>query len=205
MSSSGSVSAWIIRLKAGEEAALDKLHRRYWPVLVGLARSKLKDTPARFADEEDIAQQAFWAFYQGIKAGRLPRLANRHDFLALLTHIIACEAVNQVEYDTAQKRGGNSRGRLTLEELASIPDGERTPMEQALVCDCYHHYLDRLPRALHQVAEPYLAGFTNREIAARLGCVERTVERKIARILARWQELAAIEILGEKRAAAEGA
>ena len=205
MSPSGSVSAWIVRLKEGEEAALDQLHSRYWPALVALARTKLKGTPAGFADEEDVAQQAFWAFYRGVKAGRLPRLASRHDFLAVLTHIIACEAVNQVEHDTAQKRGGISGVWRTLDELASIPDGQHTPLEQALINDYYRHYLDNLPEGLQQVAVPYLAGYTHREIAVRLGCVERTVERKIARILAEWREVAAREILGETRPAVEGA
>jgi RNA polymerase sigma factor (sigma-70 family) len=190
MSSSGSVTTWLGQLKDGDEAALGKLHRRYWPALVELARQKLKGAPGRAADEEDVAQQALWSFYRGLRAGRAPRLANRHDLLALLTHIIACKAVNQIEHEHAHKRGG----RAVLDDLSDVPDAERTPLEQAILHDCYDRFVGGLPENLRPFAELYLAHCTHKEIAERLGCVERTVERKIGRILARWQEMAAGEV-----------
>jgi DNA-directed RNA polymerase specialized sigma24 family protein len=54
-----------------------------------------------------------------------------------------------------------------------------------------------LPDRLRAVAERYLGGSTNKETAAALGCSERTVERKVALILERWQEMAAGSVLQE--------
>ena len=107
MSSGGSVTTWLGQLQAGEVAGLAKLHARYWPHLVALARKRLQDVPGRAADEEDVAQEALWSFVRRVRAGRKFRLTSRHDLLALLTHIVACKAVNQIEHELGvQKRGG---------------------------------------------------------------------------------------------------
>ena len=208
VSSVGSVTNWIVQLKHGDEAALAKLHARYWPVLVALARKRLRGVPGRAADEEDVAQEAFWSFYRSLQAGRVPRLNDRHDLLALLTHIIACKAVNQIKHEFGvQKRGGAKQPDQSDLELlvafgehhgedASIADSLQTPLEQAILNDCYQHYLTILPDRLRDFAELYLAGFTNTENAVRLRCSERTVERKIALILKKWRAKAA-ESVGE--------
>jgi RNA polymerase sigma factor (sigma-70 family) len=210
MAAAGSVSAWIEQLKAGDEDALGRLHRRYWPVLVGLARRKLEGAPRRATDEEDVAQQAFWGFYESLRAGRLPQLSNRYDLLALLTHITACQAVNQIKHEVGvQKRGaGRVRGESALDARDQSGDGQRgleqvaasavLPHEEAILNDCYHHYLNGLPDHLRPFAELYLAGCTHQEIAERLDCTKRTVDRKVVLILAKWHRMAAESLSGEQ-------
>ena len=73
--------------------------------------------------------------------------------------------------------------------VSGLADREPTPLEQALLNDSYHHYVGGLPDHLRDFAELYLAGLTHKEIAARQSCVERTVERKLALILKKWQEM----------------
>jgi RNA polymerase sigma factor (sigma-70 family) len=209
MSAGGSVSAWIDELKAGEELALAKLHARYWPFLVGVARRKLQGAPGRATDEEDVAQQAFWGFYESVKAGRLPELANRQQLLALLTHIVARQAYNQLKHEFGvRKRGGNRvRGEADLDDagdsgagrgLEQVADAGLSPAEITLLKDCYAHYVEALPDNLHDFAELYLTGLTYQEIGERLGCSERTVDRKMALILARWRQLAATALSGDR-------
>jgi hypothetical protein len=64
VSVSGSVTHWIRRLEAGEEAAFQKLWEVYFRRLVGLARQRLRGTPHAATDEEDVALSAFDSFYR---------------------------------------------------------------------------------------------------------------------------------------------
>ena len=105
-SSIGSVSAWIVQMKNGEEAALVRVHQRYWPALVALAREKLHGARNQAADEEDVAQEAFWGFYSSAKAGRLPRLETRHDLQYLHT---AWPARRSIRYDTRMRSSAAAR------------------------------------------------------------------------------------------------
>jgi RNA polymerase sigma factor (sigma-70 family) len=198
MSSAGSVTNWIAELRAGEQAALQKLHDRYWPMLVRCARKKLGATTLPGGDEQDVAQEAFWGFYHALRTGRLPRLKTRHDLWALFTVITARRVAKWIDRANAIKRGR----RRTVEILADGAsddsaghagprDPNHPPDEEAMLQDCYEHYLARLPDALRPVAELYLTGLTYPEIAERLGCARRTIERKVPIILRRWQALAA--------------
>jgi hypothetical protein len=84
MSSEHSVTHWIDQLKAGDQAAAQKLWEGYFHRLVRLARTKLQGAPKRAADEEDVALSAFDSFCQGVERGRFPQLADRDDLWRLL-------------------------------------------------------------------------------------------------------------------------
>lgn len=192
MSPPGSITAWNAQLKAGKDAVLDKLHARYWTWLVDLARKRLKGTPARAADEEDVAQEALVGFYTTCKAGRVPWLVTRADLLALLTQIVTRKALNQIKYEVGvQKRGQGQVVAASALAVAECADDGPTPADQALLNDCYEHYVDGLPPELRQYAALYLAGHTHREIAVRMNRSEPTVGRKLALVLEMWRERAA--------------
>jgi RNA polymerase sigma factor (sigma-70 family) len=206
MTNEGSVTRLIQGFREGDGAAFASLHARYWPILVEIARRKLQGMPRRAADEEDVAQQAFWSFYRSVREGHLPNLASRHDLLAALTHVTACKAINQIERELGTlKRGkGRVRGESALDYLAGlssvrpglqqVADTAILPDEEVLLRDCYDCYLNRLPESVREVARLHLAGLSNREIAEELDCVERTVERKLALLRGQWRTLAAEEL-----------
>lgn len=189
MSVAGSVSRLIAEAKDGDEDALAKLHQRYWPGLVSIARRKLGGAPLRDQDAEDVAQQAFISFYQSLRKTGLPKLATRHQLLAFLSHIVACKAINEIKHELTQKQGGGLV--LNTSPMLRLAEGDgRSPLEEAILSDCYDFFINALPDKLKALAEWHLAGFTNGEIAQRLNCVERTVERKLALLRARWKTLA---------------
>ena len=76
--SSLSVSAWLERLKQGDEGAATLLWERYFRPLLALAHKRLVPLRRRgAADEEDVALSAFENFCRNAKAGRFPDLTDR--------------------------------------------------------------------------------------------------------------------------------
>jgi DNA-directed RNA polymerase specialized sigma24 family protein len=184
----GSVSHWIARAKTGDEMALARLHQRYWPALVGLARQRLRGSPIP-SDDEDVAQQAFWGFYEAVKRQRVPNLENRHQFLALLSHIVFCKACNQVNHEvTARRRGDRVQEPLPIAAL--VDDAAYSPLQEAILKDCYQRYVGDMPENLRPYAELFLQGYTRQEIAGQMNCADRTVDRKIALVKVYWQSIA---------------
>jgi DNA-directed RNA polymerase specialized sigma24 family protein len=196
-SSSGSVTHWIELLKAGDPTAAQKLWEGYFQRLVGLARKKLQGISRRAADEEDVALSAFDSLCRAAAQGRYPQLADRDDLWQQLVLITARKAVDLVHYERRQKRGGGAvRGESALlgPEGSSADAGmeqvvgqEPTPAFAAEVAEECQRLLGLLREGeLRSVALWKMEGYTNEEIAAMLGCVPRTVERKLWRIRSIW-------------------
>ena len=205
--SAGSVTLWIQELKKGNEAALAQIQQRYWRFLVSVARSRVKTYNLRMVDEEDVAQQAFWSFYETLNNGAFPNLDNRHDLMSLFVLITARKACNAIEHEYRQKRGGGKvRGESAVQVLASSGEivggmdqregDSPLPDEEAMLNDCFVHYMENLSDNLRPFAELYLAGCTHPEIAEQMECSVRTVDRKIPLIISEWKKLAK-ESLGE--------
>jgi DNA-directed RNA polymerase specialized sigma24 family protein len=190
-----SVSQWLDQLEAGDAAAPQKLWERYFGRLVGLARAKLGAMPRRAADEEDVALSAFNSFFQGVAQGRFPQLDDRDNLWRLLVTLTARKACQLHLYYGRHKRGGNAvldeaalartgSAALALEQfLARDP----TPEFAAQAAEEYERLLASLQnpdwRALAQLK---LEGYTNEEIATRLGCGLRSVERRLRLIRDYW-------------------
>jgi DNA-directed RNA polymerase specialized sigma24 family protein len=198
MSPEGSVTQWLWQLKAGDAAAAQKLWERYFERLVEVGRKKLKGTPRRAADEEDVGVSAFESFFLGVAQGRFPRLDDRDDLWHVLVTLATRKATNLLKHERAQKRGGG----VVLDEaalcnphascgaeggLAGFLGSEPTPEFAASVAEEYEGLLARLPDdGLRAIAQWKLEGYTNQEIADKVGCAERTVERKLTVIRTLW-------------------
>ena len=195
-----SVTTWLALLKAGDPDAADALWRRYFAQLVELARQHLARHARRAADGEDVALAAFAGFCAGVAAGRYPRLSDRHDLWRLLLTITLRHARNLNRYETRQRRDG--RRTVAAADLFDLADADLDrlagdapdPALAAAVADQLRHLLGLLPGDdLRAVARDLLAGYTAVEIARRLGCGLRTVERRWQRIRQIWGP-----VVGEK-------
>jgi hypothetical protein len=66
----GSVTRWLVDLKAGDPGAVEPLWHRYFAVMVRLARAHLPAAPRRAEGEEDAALSAFDSFCAAASRGR---------------------------------------------------------------------------------------------------------------------------------------
>jgi DNA-directed RNA polymerase specialized sigma24 family protein len=189
MSSDGSITLLISKLKQGDRAAAEGLWRAYFERLVALARSRLR-VVTRLADEEDVALSAFDSFYRGVERGRFPVLEDRDDLWQVLFVLTVRKAINLVKFEGRRSRGGGRLLSLSDLEGLSVDDvigPEPSPQLAAQMVDECRRLLGRLgDDTLRSVALWKMEGQTNREIAASLGCIEQTVERKLRRIRGLW-------------------
>ena len=192
MSSSGSVTHWMRLLPTGDPAAAQQLWERYFHELVRLARQRLRGTPRRAADEEDVALSAFDSFCRGAAGGRFPQLADRDSLWRLLVAITARKAAHLVRDEGRQKRGGGTAHRTGSEAepaLEEVLSREPAPEFAAQVAEEYQRLLRRLgDKELESVALWKMEGATVEEIAERLRCAPRSVKRKLALIRTIWEK-----------------
>jgi len=185
----GSISQAFRELQAGDGKAASPLWERFFPRLLGLARKALIGRPQKAADAEDAVQSAFASFVIRAQHGAFGVGLDREDLWSLLGVIAVRKARKQVRRERALKRG---QGRVLDEAALAGPD-ERAGLDALagtpaadfdLHCE---ELLGQLDDELRVFAVLRLLGHTNRETAEQLGCTERRVERKLARIRQCWE------------------
>jgi DNA-directed RNA polymerase specialized sigma24 family protein len=179
------ISRWIARLKSGDLEAAQPLWECYFDRLARMARAHLR--PGGDLDAEDIALSAFRSFCQGAERGRFPKLGNRHDLWKLLIFITAQKLGDYCERRNALRRGGDAvhEGGSSLEQVIG---NEPSPEFAAMMAEQVRRLLAVLDDAtLCDIAVWKMEGFTNEEIAARLGCALKTVSNKLRLIRLKWE------------------
>jgi len=187
----------LLHIADGDAEAAEKIWNDYFGKLVRLAQRKLDGFPNRDFDEEDVAISAMNSFYQGVAKHKFDDIRNRADLWKLLVTITARKATAKRRSQFSQKRGGGHvRGESIFIQpddseagIADIFGTEPTPEFAVSVAEDCRVLLERLPdETLRQIALWTLEGYRTDEIAGKLGCVRRTVERKLERIREIWGE-----------------
>jgi RNA polymerase sigma factor (sigma-70 family) len=132
--------------------------------------------------DEDLALRAFYSVYRRLQDPERPiQLTGRDDLWRLLATRTISRAIDLIR----RHQPGNIANKHDLEQLLAR---EPTPEEAAATADECRRLLDLLEEAdLRQIALWKVEGYTNEEIAARLDCVPRTIERKVRRIRPLWK------------------
>jgi len=189
----GSVSRWLNDVKRGDAEAAGKVWQRYFTPLLAVARHKLL-SGGREADEEDVVQSALADFFHQTQTKPFARLADRDDLWQLLVLITSRKASNLRRKQRRKKRGGATvRGNSVFADgphgFDQVVGDQPGPLEATLFAEQLQNLLQTLAEqspSLATIAVRKLEGCTNAEIAAELGCQERTVERKLRIIRSVW-------------------
>jgi DNA-directed RNA polymerase specialized sigma24 family protein len=194
LSLDGSISRWLAPLQAGDPTAVQQLWERYFQRLVALARLKLRGTPRRATDEEDLALSAFDSFCRHAADGRFPGLLDRDGLWRLLMILTARKAAHQVRDAGRRKRGGavvvtgeadDSKEEKLLEQVMSR---EPSPEVAAQMTEEVRRLLDLLgDKELEAIAVARMEGYGIEEIAERSGYAPRSVKRKLQLIRSLWK------------------
>jgi RNA polymerase sigma factor (sigma-70 family) len=177
-----SVTQLIRAVQEGSASAVGPLLALYFDRLVQLARRRLQQLPGIANYDEDLALRSFYSVYRGIQSPERPlQLTGRNDLWRVLAARTICRAIDLIR----RHRPGEVPGDHDLEQLLSR---EPTPEEAAAMADECRRLLDLLEEPeLRQIALWKVEGYTNEEIAARLDCVPRTIERTVRRIRLLWK------------------
>ena len=79
MNSNHSVTKYLDALKEGSQDASQKIWERFFGKLIRLADRKLKASPRKAMNEEDVVQVAFAEFFAQVQKGRFPDRNDRND------------------------------------------------------------------------------------------------------------------------------
>lgn len=190
LSSDPSVTRWLMQLQRGDESTARWLWEFVHLRLRRLAGRELTSTAALGFDEEDVALSAFDAFCRTVKEGRYHAIDDRDDMWRLLTVITLNKVRRRTRDENRIRRGGGltrvANSEQLLQELASA---QPEPATICMVQDEFRYLIERLERhELKLTLFLKVEGYTSDEVATRLGCTRRTVDRRLALIREIWSE-----------------
>jgi len=199
MDSQGSVTRLIEELRSDDPAVRDDAARRVWerymPALLDLARHHLDHRLLHREDEEDVLQSMYASFCLRQRRGSFA-LFGRDDLWKLLVTVTLRKARNAARRHRQKARDYRRECAQPSKEdshpngwvLEQMDASEPTPEDAAALNEALERRLRALgDPVLRQIALRKLEGYTNKEIARELDdCTERTIERKLERIRARW-------------------
>lgn len=175
-----SFSAFLNRLRAGDDDAAQTLFDRFSQQLIALALRHIHGGLRRRVEPEDVVQSAYKSFFVRYGEGHV-ELVNWNSLWGLLTLITVRKCAERAAFHHAERRdAAREVSAPPGEEAAPWLEAfgrEPTPLEAAELTEAVERLFAGLDEDERPILEMSLQGYTVREIGERLGRAERTVRR----------------------------
>jgi DNA-directed RNA polymerase specialized sigma24 family protein len=186
VSSEGSITILIGGMRSGDDEAARRIWQHFSPRVAALARKRLPIWLQRFVDGDDLANSAMCSVIMGLRQGQFQELHDRDELWALLACVTVQKARNEIAKAMCQKRLPLAESVPVTEEIVA-PD---LPPDLIVRAAEQFTLLIELLRKKEAILEPIalwkFEGYTNDEIAQRLGCSLSKVARKLELIRKIW-------------------
>jgi RNA polymerase sigma factor (sigma-70 family) len=190
--SEGSLTRFAHELYSPDESRRDEAARQLWlrfsGRLAGVVRRRLDARILRRAGEDDVLQSLFASFFAAAPGPDGPP-KDRAQLWGLLVRFTMCKVANKVDYHRAQRRDiyrerplETPAGSGSIGPADPLDEQRLGPEDEAIAREEFHRTLAALPADLREVFNWRLEGYTNAEVAAKIGRSERMVELKLKTI-----------------------
>ncbi len=198
MSNNDPVSLWIDELRQADEVAAHKVWAHFAARLHQLARKRMRAKTKRVYDEEDVVQSMFHSVCRGLAEGRFPDLQDRDSLWRLMLVITGQKISNRHRFDQQKRRDvrrnltdsifSESQTDLGPRLGTELISREPTPEFVAEFQETSDRLFDALEETdLQEIAMLRMEGYKDTEIADRLDCSQRTVQRRLTMIRQIWE------------------
>jgi len=185
--------SWIRELVAGDDLAVGEFWEMYGQSLQRLAASRMTPALQRRVGPDDIVQSVCRTFFRRSQDGQF-ELNQTADLWRLLCAITVTKVKHHARFHYQEKRRIDrerdiSAGQTDGGRPRDYPAADPTPEEVVEFADEMERLFDALDDEERQFVQLQIDGLTQTEIAAQLGCSERTVRRLLSRVRQRWESL----------------
>jgi RNA polymerase sigma factor (sigma-70 family) len=185
--SEGSITILIGGMRLGDDEAARRIWERFSPRVAALARKKLPHWLRRIVDDDDLANSALCSVIMGLREGQFPELRDRDELWALLAWITVQKTRNEIARAARQKRLAPGASTPVTDDIVARDLPPELIFRAAEQCKILLERLRKKEAILEPIAMWKLEGYTNNEIAERLGCSLSKVARKLTLIRKIWQ------------------
>ncbi|HMB08303.1 MAG TPA: sigma-70 family RNA polymerase sigma factor [Isosphaeraceae bacterium] len=174
------LAGFLARIRAGDEAAARELLARYEPEVRLVVRRQLPRLLRSRFDSLDFLQSVWGSFFRRVRGDRGPdEFEDSRHLVAFLARAAKNKVIDEYRRAASRKQDMHREEPLWTERdrPKDLPADIDSPSEVAQAREVFGRLCNLLPEERRSILELKAEGLSSRDIGARLGISERTVQR----------------------------